>query len=191
MTKRNASNWLILFLVFSSLTGCAAVVVGAAVTTVDIATDRRTVGSYIDDNNLEVSIRSKVMKDSELKKGTHVSVTAMNGIVLLTGEVFSNEQGNRIIKITRDHNPREVINHLQISGTTGIVSRGNDAWITSKVKTALYTRLKLDANRIKVVTEYSKVYLLGLVSKKEARDAVNATRTIKGVTKVYKVFEYI
>ena len=53
----------------------------------------------------------------------------------------------------------------------------------------------LDANRfnvlsIKVVTEASVVYLLGIVTEQEAADAVEIARTTGGVRKVVKVFEY-
>ena len=174
-----------------TLTGCAVALVGAAVTTVDIATDRRDIGDYVGDNEMEFKIRTKIQTDAKLRKGTHVSITVMNGVALLTGEVFSKQQRSRIVQLVKKEDPREIIDRIKISGTTSLVSRTNDAWITGKVKTVLYTNLKLSANRIKVVTELGEVYLLGLVTKKEAEAAVNSTRIIKGVTKVYKVFQYI
>ena len=53
----------------------------------------------------------------------------------------------------------------------------------------------LDAKRfnpihVKVVTEAGVVYLLGLVTEREADDAVDIARTTGGVRKVVKVFEY-
>ena len=47
------------------------------------------------------------------------------------------------------------------------------------------------ANQVKVVTEGSVLYLLGLVNHKEADAAVEIARTTGGVQKVVRVFEYI
>ena len=49
---------------------------------------------------------------------------------------------------------------------------------------------KFPANHVKVVTENGVVYLLGIVTRKEADDAVEIARTTSGVQKVVKVFEY-
>ena len=43
---------------------------------------------------------------------------------------------------------------------------------------------------VKVVTEASVVYLMGVVTEQEADEAVDITRNTGGVRKVVKVFEY-
>ena len=48
-----------------------------------------------------------------------------------------------------------------------------------------------DASRIKVVTENSVVYLMGLVTRAEADAAAEIAREIQGVQKIVKIFEYI
>ena len=47
------------------------------------------------------------------------------------------------------------------------------------------------ANHVKVVTEAGVVYLMGLVSQKEANAAVEIARTTGGEQKVVRVFEII
>ncbi len=49
----------------------------------------------------------------------------------------------------------------------------------------------LDPTRVKVVTERANVYLMGLVTRAEAEAAVQVTRSVPGVVRVIKVFEYI
>jgi osmotically-inducible protein OsmY len=44
---------------------------------------------------------------------------------------------------------------------------------------------------VKVVTENSIVYLMGLVKKQEANDATEIARTTSGVQKVVRVFEFL
>ena len=71
-------------------------------------------------------------------------------------------------------------------------ARGNDSYLTSKVKARFIDNSGgFSANQVKVVTESSVVYLLGLVTRKEAAAAVEIARTTGGVQKVVRMFEYI
>ena len=174
------------------LTACAPLVIGAAtVTGVDLYLERRTVKQNIDDNTLELKLRADFVADDALE-GTNVSVTAINGIVLLTGEVHNDQQRRGVEKVARSYEEtREVVNELELSGKTNLNSRANDSYITGKVKTALVRADNVPSSNIKVVTERGKVYLLGLVTKAEAEAAVNATQGVSGVTHIVKVFEYL
>lgn len=176
------------------LGGCVAAVVGttAAVTAVDIAHDRRTAGSYIDDGLVELEIRRAFANDEEIHELAHLSVTSMNGIVLLTGEAPTTEIRDRALRIARsEEEVRQVVNEMRIAGKTTWGSRANDSWITAKVKTLLFREMKLDANRVKVVTEYGHVYLMGVVTPAEAERATELTRSVSGVVRVVKVFEIV
>jgi osmotically-inducible protein OsmY len=88
-------------------------------------------------------------------------------------------------------NVRKVYNELTLAGKTSLLSRTNDRWLTTKVKSAFSTAELSDATRIKVVTENGVVYLMGLLTRAEADAAANIARKIQGVQKVVKVFEYI
>jgi osmotically-inducible protein OsmY len=70
-------------------------------------------------------------------------------------------------------------------------SRSNDAYLTSVVKTRFVGEQKFNPLHVKVVTENGVVYLLGLVTRKEADDATNIARHVGGVKRVVRVFEYI
>ena len=58
------------------------------------------------------------------------------------------------------------------------------------MKTRLLTKTGLDANRVKVITTRGSVYLMGIVTEDEATRATELARTVKGVARVVKVFEY-
>jgi osmotically-inducible protein OsmY len=66
-----------------------------------------------------------------------------------------------------------------------------DALITTRVKTSLVDSKDLQANAIKVVTERGVVYLMGLVTEREASRAAQIAAGVSGVVKVVKVFEPI
>ena len=121
----------------------------------------------------------------------HVNVTSYNRYVLLTGEVTDEAARMEIEKIARGvPNVLGVTNDLQVAGKSSMGSRSNDSYLTSKVKTRFLDSGKFNAIHIKVVTEAGVVYLLGMVTEKEAEDAVEIARTSGGVRKVVKMFEY-
>lgn len=175
------------------LSGCVATMVGvAAVTTIDIAHERRTIGAYIDDGAIELQIQQFLLRDEAVRKQTHLNPTSMNGIVLLTGEARIARIKNRVIDYIQQVNGvREVVDESVIAGKTGLISRTNDGWLTTKVKTRLYAETGIDANRVKVVTEHGTVYLMGLLTRAEADRAVDIVRRVDGVVRVVKVFEYV
>jgi osmotically-inducible protein OsmY len=72
-----------------------------------------------------------------------------------------------------------------------MTARSSDSIITSKVKGRFLDANKFNSIHVKVVTENSVVYLMGLVKKQEAADATEIARTTSGVQKVVRVFEYI
>ena len=80
---------------------------------------------------------------------------------------------------------------MQVAGHSSLTSRSNDTLITSKVKARMIDAASVQANQIKVVTEASTVYLMGMVTQQEADAATQVARTTDGVKKVVRVFEYI
>ena len=84
-------------------------------------------------------------------------------------------------------------NELAVSGVSSYTVRSNDTLITTKVKGNLVSEAKdrYQPDQVKVVTERGVVYLLGLVTRREAEDVTEVVRTTSGVQKVVRVFEYI
>lgn len=172
------------------ISGCAAVAVGGAVAAgVMVAEDRRTVGTMTEDEGVEQKASNRI---KEKFKDAHINVTSYNRMVLLTGEVPTEAAKAETERIARAvENVRSVFNELQIAGNTTMQARTNDSVITSKVKARFVDARKFSPVHVKVVTENSVVYLMGLVKKQEAADATEVARTTGGVTKVVRVFEYL
>ena len=190
--KRPFRHTLLALLVAVTVSGCGIVVATTAVViAVDVARDRRGASVYWEDNKIEFDIRSSISDQKEIQN-ENVSVTVFNGIVLLTGEVPDQRDIDKILDLAKAHKgSQQVINRLELAGKTNLTSRANDGWITTRVKTAMATSGALDPTRVKVVTERANVYLMGLVTRAEAEAAVKVTRSVPGVVRVIKVFEYI
>ena len=179
-------------LLITLLSSCVtALVAGAAIATVDIIHDRRTAGGYIDDAGIELAATNYLLSSKRLRTQTRVKPQSWNGILLLTGEVDSQDLKQEVVeKVSSFQGVRQVVDETTIQGRAKLLTRTNDTWIASKVKSRLVLKTGIDANRIKVVVTRGSVYLMGIVTQEEADKATELARNIKGVDRVIKVFEY-
>jgi osmotically-inducible protein OsmY len=140
---------------------------------------------------MELSLRQSISKNEQIDNA-NVSVTAFNGIALLTGEVPDQRAIDQILDLAKSHpDASQVINRIELAGKTNLNSRANDSWITGRVKSAMLTSGTIDTTKIKVVTERANVYLMAWLAASEAEAAVVVTRSVPGVVRVIKVFEYL
>ena len=173
--------------VLSGCFGAAAVGVGAGALAF---ADRRATEVQVTDEGIELRSGNRISE--KYGSNTHVNVTSYNRTVLLTGEVPDTAAKAGIEKIVAEvPNVKAISNELLVAGTSTLTARSNDTYITSKVKARFIDANKFAANHVKVVTEASVVYLMGLVTQTEANDAVEIARTTGGVQKVVRVFEII
>jgi osmotically-inducible protein OsmY len=173
------------------LGACAPLIVGGAmVGTTLMVSDRRTSGTQIEDQSIELKALTRV-REAIGERG-HINTTSYNRLVLLTGEVPS-EADKAAVEQALSHieNVRSIVNELAVMGSTSMTSRSNDTILTSKVKASFVDAKDLFANAIKVVTERGSVYLMGRVTEREANRASEIARGVSGVQKVVRVFEVI
>jgi osmotically-inducible protein OsmY len=154
---------------------------------------RRSMGAMVDDSSIETTIKVNLNAADELLKNAHISVISFNGTVLMVGQVPSQDMKNLATRVARTSSSRvkEVYNELEVAGATTFISRSNDAWLTSKIKTLMLADAEVSGLRTKVVTENGVVYLMGLLTQEEADRTVELVSNTKGVTKVVRAFEYI
>lgn len=185
---------LVSFLCFFLISGCATVV-STVKPGETIQEDRgsRSVGTMIDDSSIETAVTVNLNANPELKKA-HISVVSFNGTVLLVGQVPTQELKNEATRIATSASSsriKTVHNELEVSGATTFLSRSNDAWLSTKLKTLMLADPTVAGLRTKVVTENGVVYLMGLVTQAEADQTVDLVSNASGVTKVVRAFEYI
>jgi osmotically-inducible protein OsmY len=181
--------WLVFALAVWMLQGCELAVLGGGAAAITAIEDRRTSGTIMDDEGIEIRVRRAVRE--RFGESTHLNVTSFNRSVLLTGEVPDETTRGEIEKIVHGNaNVRGVTNELQVAGVSSIATRTGDSFITTKIKGRLLDANKVNPVHVKVVTESGVVYLLGVVTETEADDAVDIARTTSGVRKVVKIFEY-
>lgn len=175
----------------AALQGCAPLIVGGAVAGgAMVAVDRRHADIMATDERIEIQATNRI--NELFKDKGHINVTSFNRQVLLTGEAPTDalkQEAERAAATTPE--VKTVINELVIGPPSELGARSNDTYITSLVKSRFVTAQKFNPIYVKVVTERATVYLMGLVTKREADDATQIARTTSGVKRVVRVFEYI
>ena len=176
--------------VAGGLGACAPILLGGAVVGALMATDRRTTGTQIDDEGIELRAASGIREN--LGERVHVNITSYNRQVLLTGEVPS-AQDKQLAEqvVSKVQNVRAIVNEIGILGSTTLTQRSSDTLVTGRVKAGMVDAKDLFANAFKVVTERGTTYLMGRVTQREAERATEIARSTLGVQKVVRVLEII
>lgn len=192
MSRTRAIFLLISVLGVTTLTGCAVGVVGGAAASAGAAVDRRSAGTLIDDELVELKCMQILSENEPLWKQVHVNVTSYNGVVLLSGEApeasLKETIGATVAAIPK---VRHVHNELAMAAPSTMLARTSDTYLSAKVKTALLSTDGIQANNVKVVSESGVVYLMGMASHAEADAATSVVRQVSGVEKVVRLFEYV
>ncbi|HEX5392787.1 MAG TPA: BON domain-containing protein [Rhodocyclaceae bacterium] len=189
-TKRRIAALTLAASVVPLLSGCfGAVAVGAGAGAL-IASDRRPSETYLADEGTEIRASSRI--SDKYGDKVHVNTTSYNRTVLITGEVPDEATKADVEKIVAGlPNVKFTQNELRIASISPFSARTNDSYITSKVKARFIDYNRFRANLVKVVTENRAVYLMGMVTKAEADNAVDIARTTADVAKVVRVFDII
>ena len=191
MTLHKKSRWLILLLILPHLLGCAITAAGSTAAGA-VTLDRRTAGTIIEDQSIEIKAYRAIQTEKELDEQTHINITSYDTAVLVTGESPLDEMREKIISIVSNiEKVTHVYNEITIAAPSSMVSRSSDTYITAKVKAKIFANKILSGLVIKIVTEKGIVYLMGLITREEAEIATNIARETGGVQKVVKLFKYI
>jgi len=194
MTSKFSSPVLVIALVASlagTLGACVPLVVGGAAVGAMMAVDRRTSGTQVDDESIELRGASRLRET--FGDRAHINITSYNRQVLLSGEVGSEaakQQAEQVV--SKVENVRAIVNELVVAPMTSTMTqRSNDTLITGKVKASLVDAKDLYSGAFKVVTERGTVFLMGRVTPAEADRATAIARNIDGVQRVVRIFDLI
>lgn len=173
-----------------SLQGCVPLVIGGAAMGAAATMDRRTLGAQTEDKS--ITVKAEVQVPKLVGSAGHVNIASYNRKVLLTGEVRDEAMKAAVEReVRRIENVVDVINELAIAGPSSYTARSSDAIITGNVKGSLVEMKTISATSFKVVTERGTVYLMGRVTQREGDLAANIAKSVSGVQRVVKIFEYL
>ncbi len=174
------------------ISGCAEVINATTNNPIEMKANTRTMGAKLNDGEIETAAKVNIKKADPQLENAHVNIDSFNGIVLLTGQVPSEELRNLVADTVYKLNPvREIHNELEVADATSFAARTRDTWISTKITAQLLADSEIESSRIHFVTEHQAVFLMGMVTRAEADHIVNKVSHTADVQKVVKVFEYI
>ena len=183
-----------MMLIASILSGCATAVVGGAAAGAAAIHDRRTTGTIVDDQQIELRAKEIMNDNPDIDVATKIDVISHNRRALLIGQAQDMEAARQYARLVAQiPNVRAVFNEVEEGARADLGDDTEDAYMTSKVKLSLFnTGIEgFDPSRVNVSTSLSKVYLMGLVTREEAAAVIEEVRGIGGVKKVIDIFEYV
>ncbi|HNC50675.1 MAG TPA: BON domain-containing protein [Accumulibacter sp.] len=190
MKKSLATSLLFAVLLLPMLQGCLPLLAAGASGGALAAVDRRSLGTQADDETIEWKASARVSE--KYGENSHINFTSYNRKVLISGEVSSEEIRVQVERIVAEvPQVQGVYNELAVAPVSSFSTRSNDSYITTRVKGGFVDAGKFNPVHVKVVTEAGVVYLLGLVSQREADAAIQVARTTSGVKKVVTLMEIL
>ena len=184
---KTINNLICYVLVLFFLYACSpARIVGAgAGSAMVIDEGERSMGSVIDDATIKVNVAAKFIS-SEDNLFVDVSTTVLNGRVLLTGLVDSQEiRIDAVRRVWEVEGVQEVINEIQIGNRATLKEYANDVWINTQAKGLAAKAVGLRIVGYNFETIQGKVYVAGITSRPDQlEDLINAIKTIKGVKEI-------
>ena len=188
--KRRTLNIIFGTTLIAALSGCFPLVAGGMAEGALVIADRRNSGTQAIDRGIQLEAESMLIK--AFGDNVHVNVSVFNRRVLLTGEMRTDAFKNEVTQKVRSiKNVAEVFNDLISAPLSGFSARANDTYLTTRIKAAFMATEGIPSNSMKIVTEASKVYLMGIVTETEANQAVEIARQVPGVKQVTKIFDII
>ncbi|ROR23563.1 BON domain-containing protein [Vibrio crassostreae] len=173
-----------------SLSGCAGIFIAGAATTANLVTDTRTTKEIWNDNNIEFEVAA-ITNKQPYRGSVRVTASSYRGSVVLMGQATTDAERRAFESQAKEVTGVESIhNQIRVKEPLSVSAISKDSWITTKVKSALLANAELNGIKVKVITEDSEVFLLGLVTREHADIATEVARNISGVKQVIRAFEY-
>ena len=173
------------------LAGCFPVVATGIVTGALSVSDRRTTGAQAEDQTIEIKAFNRFrerFKSSQIS----LSVVSFNRIALVTGYVPDEATKAEAARLVSSiENVRNSLNEVVVGLPPSIRTYGSDTILTTRVKASMLEAKDLQAQVIKVYTESSTVFLMGIVTEREANRAADIASRVSGVRRVVRAFETI
>ncbi|MGG7246782.1 division/outer membrane stress-associated lipid-binding lipoprotein [Escherichia coli] len=181
------------FITVLLLQGCVATaVIGTAAVGTSIAADPRSVGTQVDDEVLEMRVSKALSQDKQLREETRINGIAYQGRVLLVGQSPDPALAVHASRIVLGvEGVAEVYNEIRSGAPVSPAITARDVWLTVKVRSQLLVSDRVKSSRVKVVTENREVFLLGLVTEREAGAAADIASRVSGIKRVTTAFNFI
>lgn len=169
--------------------GCVGIIVAAATMGSVVVLKGQTLSAMERDHRITLTL-SRYWHAHKPPR-SHLVIETYHGIVLLVGQVSNIGAAQSMVHFAHSvSGVRRVYNEITQSKALSLGRQTKDAWITTKVKSTLLAEKGLNSTAIKVTTHNGTVYLMGIVTPYEGKQASDQARTSQGVRRVITLFQY-
>ena len=174
-----------------ALGACIPAIFGAGTATGVAVAQERSVGGAIDDGAIQVALQGKLF-DRSGGLFVKVGIEVDEGRVLLTGVVPKPNDRIDAARIAWSvKGVKEVLNEIQVTDKSGLISYTKDVWITTKLRSKIIRDDKIFGINYTIETVNTVVYLIGIAQGADELNRVTEhARNIGGVTEVISHVRY-
>lgn len=192
MRIRNTVRNLSIFLLSSAVLGCTTILDVTKKDPIEVDPYSRSLGAKLDDSSTETILAHNINKAHPDLNSAHIEVHSFNSVVLLTGEVPSEElkaMASQVVNAVTS--VRQLYNELEVRANSSLLSRANDSYLRQKIAFRFLREPSLDGTDLQIVVEDSVAFLMGLANTEQAEVAAHEASLTSGIRRVVKVFEYV
>lgn len=181
-------------LLFSAivLSGCGSMMAAFESDSIEEDPGERSFSQQVEDESIETKAVVNIHAANDAFDEADFLVVSFNGYVLIAGEVANQALKDQASAVVKEiSGVRRIYNEMEIGRPSDVKTEASDVWLTAQVKSELFFDSNTPSLRVKVVTENSVVYLLGLITPEEAERVATEAAGVKGVKRVVQLFELI
>lgn len=181
-----------LIALLSSLLGCTTILDITKEEPIEVDPYSRSLGAKLDDSNLETILTHNLNRAHPDLDSAHIEVHSFNSVVLLTGEVPSEDLKSMASEVVNEvPSARQLYNELEVRANSSILSRANDSYLRQKIALRFLREPDLKGADLEIIVEDSVAFLMGLTNADQAEVAAHEASLTGGIRRVVKVFEYV
>ncbi len=182
---------IFLFFTASSFQACVPLLFVGGVTAIGMAAEDQGLGGSLSDKSLKVDIKSSIAGHN-IEYYSCIDVNVLEGNVLLTGYLSSQEKIDEIVRIAEETDGvRHVFNELKVGEEQGIGSSTSDAWTAGLIRTEMFLTNDLrSANYLVHITD-GVVYLMGVAkNQKELEEVLEIIQDSSGIKEIINMTRF-
>ncbi|CAL7959738.1 hyperosmotically inducible periplasmic protein [Alphaproteobacteria bacterium] len=174
----------ILLALIIAANGCAVIAPLSVATTGMVMADERSVGTQFNDKAIYAKIKKEFFATNAYDSLGAISISVMEGRVLLTGNIDTEKGGEEAVKLAWSiQGVREVINEIVVGSKN--LSAANDLWIASQIRAKFLVEKNFVSGNYAISVSDSVVYLLGIAqTQEELNQALLISSGTNGVQKI-------
>ena len=163
------------FLLISSalaLSGCVNAAIGIGTAAVAASTTEKGLSTSVSDSVIQAKLSDSFIQTSQ-SLFLNVETSVNNGSVLLTGKLKTQDEKITATRLSWEiKGVREVINEIQLSGTSSLKSSAKDLAASAQLRAALIRDPEISSLNFSIDVVNGIVYLSGVAENEQERERV-------------------